>query len=99
MKDDKHRELNKTIRQLKAQVRSLRKENKECNAKLELLHLLWAEDVDEMREQRREKIEEKRKPACPQCGNKTLTTTYIGVWVLQRCGSCEYFDRTQTEDD
>lgn len=93
------RELNKTIRQLRAQVRQLRKENKLLRSELELIQTLWSEDIDQMRKDRRNKIEQKKQPVCPQCGNPTLDITVIGVWVLTRCKSCEYFNRDQKEEE
>ena len=93
------RELNKTIRKLKGEVRQLRKQNKFLQSELDLLQTLWTEDIAQMRKQRREKLQNKRQPVCPQCGNPSLDTTIIGVWVLTRCSACEYFDRRQTEDE
>lgn len=93
------RELNKTIRKLKGDVRQLRKENKFLQSELDLLQTLWSEDIAEMRKQRRDKLEKKKQPTCPQCGNTTLDISKIGVWVLTRCGACEFFDRQQIEDE
>lgn len=97
MKDDKHRELNKTIKQLKAQIRSLRKTNKLLQSELDLLHLLWSDDIAQLKQERREKITEKRAPVCPECGNTTITISQIGVWTLSRCSGCDYFHREQKE--
>ena len=92
------RELKKTIRQLRAQVRQLRKQLTTAESELYLIKSLWEQDVIDMaRQMRREKIEKKRSPLCPECGNDTLTTSLIGVWQLDRCSACDYFHRKEVE--
>jgi len=98
-KDERYREKNKTIRQLKAQVRHLRKELRLAHSELDLIKELWEKDVIDMaRKQRRKNIENKKKDLCPECGNPTITHTVIGIWNLTRCDACDYFDRKQTDD-
>ena len=101
VREDKLREQNKTIKQLRGQVRQLRKALKEAESELFLIRELWQEDVLDMaRQLRREKIETKRNLClCPQCGNDTLTTSIIGVWKLERCSSCDHFERTKQDED
>jgi len=98
-REDKLREKNKTIRQLKAQVRQLRKELKLAQSEMELIRDLWEKDVIELaKKERRKKIEDKRKPLCPQCGNDTISTSLLGIWKLIRCTACDYFDREKLDD-
>ena len=100
VRDDKLREQNKTIKQLKAQVRQLRKHLKMAQSELELMRELWEADVLDMaRKQRRDKIEEKRRPSCPQCGNPTISTNLLGIWKLSRCEACDYFNREKIPQD
>lgn len=99
-KDDKYREKNKTIRQLKSQVRHLRKELKLAHSELALLHTLWEKDLIELaKNQRKEDINKKRQPICPECGNPTLDITSVGIWNLSRCISCDFFDRKQIDEN
>jgi len=91
---DKLKDANKKLR---AQVRQLRKQNKQLDAELELLRELWAADIQEMRKERRKKVTKKRTPVCPQCGNPTLDIKQVGIWKLIRCESCDHFERTQEE--
>lgn len=93
------RELNKTIRQLKAKVRQLRKQLDITESELYLVKSLWEQDVIDMAKQiRRDKIKEKKEhPLCPECGNDTLTSSVIGVWKLDRCSACDFFNRKEIE--
>lgn len=98
-KDDRYREKNKTIKHLKSEVRQLRKHLKLAYSEIALLRALWEKDVLDMaRKQRREKIEEKRQPVCPECGNPTLDVTELGIWRLERCGACDFFNREKISD-
>jgi len=98
VRDDKLREQNKTIRQLKGQVRQLRKENKLLQAELDLIRELWHNDVlDLAKKERRKRIDEKREELCPQCGNPTVNITTVGIWHLVRCDACDFFSREEIE--
>lgn len=98
-REDKLREKNKTISQLKAQVRQLRKQMKLAESELELIRDLWERDVIDMaKKQRRQQIEDKRKDLCPQCGNDTMSTNLLGIWKLTRCSACDYFNREKLDD-
>lgn len=98
-REDKLRDKNKTINQLKAQVRQLRKELRLAHSELELIRDLWERDVIELaKKHRRQKIEDKRKHLCPQCGNDTMSTNLLGIWKLTRCSGCDFFDREKIDD-
>lgn len=89
--------LKQANRQLRAQVRQLRKQLQLVQSELALVQQLWADDISDLKKQRRKKIETKRVPVCPQCGNPTLDVQTIGVWILERCSACDHFDRRQTD--
>ena len=98
-KDYKYREKNKTIRQLKAELRHLRKQLRLAYSEVALLKTLWEKDVLEMaKNQRRQKIVEKKQPVCPDCGNPTLDVKELGMWKLERCSACDYFHREKISD-
>lgn len=100
VREDKLREQNKTIKQLKSQVRQLRKQLRIVESELELIRELWEKDmIDMARKQRREAIEAKRRPVCPQCGNPSMSITMLGIWRLSRCEACDYFNREQIDID
>lgn len=97
-REDKLREKTKTIQKLKGQVRQLRKRVDEVESELALVYSLWEDDVlAEAKANRRKKLEDKRLPMCPQCGNPGLKESYIGIWVMRRCEYCEHFDREKAE--
>jgi len=94
------REKNKTIRKLRGQVRQLRKELRLAQSEISLLHTLWEKDVIDMaKNKRREDINKKRHPLCPECGNPTLDVTMVGIWKLMRCNACDFFNREQQEEE
>jgi len=98
-KDDKYREKNKTIRQLKSQVRQLRKLLHQAESEIALIRDLWEKDViDLAKKERRKRITEKRKDLCPQCGNDTISTNLLGIWKLSRCEACDFFHREKLDD-
>ena len=80
-------------KQLRAQVRQLRKENKAFRDELALLQDIWQAEIMELKAERRERLEEKRIPVCPKCGNPTLLGQQMGAWILEKCASCDYFSR------
>lgn len=99
-RDERYREKNKTIKQLKAELRHLRKQLRHAYSEVALLRNLWEKDVLEMaKKERREKIIDKRQPLCPECGNPTLDITNVGIWKLSRCNSCDFFNREKIEND
>lgn len=99
-REDKLREKNKTIGQLKAQVRQLRKQLKLAESEMDLMRELWERDIIEMaKKERRKQLQQKKVDLCPDCGNPTLKITKVGIWTLVKCESCDFFDRSQNETD
>lgn len=92
---DKLADANKKLR---AQVRQYRKELRLAQNELLLLQDLWQAEIVEMKKQRREKIKQKKIPECPQCGNPGLEVKTVGIWKLQRCEKCDFFNREQEEE-
>ena len=90
------RELNKTIRKLKGELRQLRKLLHQTESELALIKSLWEQDVIDMaKKDRRKRVAKKPDNICPECGNPTITTMEIGIFVLTRCSSCDYFNREE----
>ena len=98
VREDKVREKTKTIRQLKAQVRQLRKKLRAAQDEMELMRALWEQDVlEDAKRKRRQRIQDKRSELCPDCGNPTISTTLLGIWKMSRCEACSYFNREKME--
>ena len=88
-------------KKLRAKNRKLTKELKRLTADIELMQSLWQAEIADIKKKKAAKKIKKKEdkiPPCPVCGNKTLETSRVGVWTMERCGSCDHFDRRQDED-
>jgi tRNA(Ile2) C34 agmatinyltransferase TiaS len=84
-------------KKLRSQVRQLRKQLKTAANELLLLEEIWQVEVTELKTARRNRKKSKENPVCPQCGNDDFDIKKIGVWIIERCGSCEHWKRYQED--
>jgi hypothetical protein len=77
-------------KKLRAQVRQLRKQLKDAEHNLQLLQEIWAAELSELKAFRRSRQPPKPNTICPACGNPSLVFSTMGVWVLEKCSSCDH---------
>lgn len=77
-------------------VRQLRKENKKLRSELEMLRDVI--DVDEIKQERREKIIKKKSLECTKCGSIDLEISEFGIYRLIECVDCGLRNREKISD-
>lgn len=88
--------LKDTVQKLKSMVRQLRKENKQLHQEMDRLREVI--DVEEVKQERREKIVEKKSPSCEKCGSTDLDIIEYGVYILVACNSCGLRNKERIDD-
>jgi cell division septum initiation protein DivIVA len=92
-KSEQLAKLQDANKKLRAQVRQLRKQLKEAEQNLLMLQEIWSAEISELKAFRQSRKPPKPDTICPSCGNDTLIKSTMGVWVLEKCESCEHKDK------